>query len=159
MPVMNDQIFYIRSLTAQNLIMGIITALLAIILFRTLVKGRFRHAAATFVWSAIVLWFFNGPLWGFSSVTVSRAGLRIHYGFLSFYKNTRLPPDTNWEIHVYMGGLRRSKKLYYFQLADHKSLKVRGLEHLAGLQDLGASIDRLNDKRMGKLDRRPVNIR
>jgi len=154
---MNTEIFFIRSVTVQNLIMGLAMVLIAGLLLRFLAQRKLRHAAAVGVWALITLWFFNSPLWGFSAVTVSRQGLKLDYGFLSIAKNTTLPPDTVWKIHVYMGGIRRMQTLYYFQLAGHRSMKVQGPAGLAALQSLGAAIDRLNGRPMGRLEERPVN--
>jgi len=154
---MDSEIFFIRSVTIQNLIMGLAILIIAGLLLRFLAQRRFRHAAAVGVWALITLWFFNSPLWGFSAVTVSHQGLKIDYGFLSLYKNTSLPPDTAWKIHVYMGGIRRIQKLYYFQLAGHRSMKVQGPAGLAVLKSLGAAIDRVNGRPMGRLEERPVN--
>jgi len=56
-----------------------------------------------------------------------------------------------------MGGIRRIKKLYYFQLAAHKSLKVKGPPNLAALQSLGTAIDRLKaDQVSGRAAGRPI---
>lgn len=152
---MPAEIFFIRSVAVQNIIMGIIAALLAGLLVRAVVQGKHRHIIAVAAWILISLWFFNSPLWGFSAVTVSPAGLRLHYGFLSVAKNTSLPPDTSWKIHIYMGGLRRIKKLYYLELAGHQSLKISGTNGLAALQAIGAAIDRLNGQSMGGMEDRP----
>jgi len=152
---MPEEIFFIRSLTVQNIIMGIIAAIIISLLVRSFIQGKFSHSIALIVWALISLWFFNGPLWGFSAITVSPAGLHLDYGFLSVAKNTSLPPDTSWKIHTYMGGLRRMKKLYYLELADHRSLKIRGADPLATLQSIGAAIDRLNGRPMGGMEDRP----
>ncbi len=155
---METQIYYIRSIAVQNLIMGIVTALIFVLLAISLWRRKRRHTIALVIWAAITLWFFNSPLWGFSAVTVSPVGLEIDHGFLSVFKNSRLPPDTNWKIHVYMGGIRRIKKLYYLELAGLKSLKVRGHDRLLVVQSIGAAVDRLNNRPMGAMEDRPVNL-
>ena len=155
--LMDTEIFFIRSVTVQNIIMWLAMVIIAGLLLRFLGQHKFRHAAAVVVWALITLWFFNSPLWGFSAVTVSRQGLKLDYGFLSIAKNTTLPPDTVWKIHVYMGGIRRMQKLYYLQLAAHKSLKVQGPAGLAVLRSVGTAIDRLNGRSMGRIEERPVN--
>ena len=154
---MDSEIFFIRSVAVQNLIMGLAILIIAGLLFRFITQRKFRHATAVGIWALITLWFFNSSLWGFSAVTVSPQGLKLDYGFLSFAKNTTLPPDTTWKIHVFMGGIRRMQRLYYFQLAGHQSMKVQGPAALAVLKSLGAAIDRLNDRPMGRLEERPVN--
>ena len=108
---MATEIFFIRSLTIQNVIMGIIAAIIAGLLIRSILQRKNRHMVAIVIWAFITLWFFNSPLWGFSAVTVSPDGLTLHYGFLSVFKNTSLPPATSWKIRVYMGGIRKIKKL------------------------------------------------
>jgi len=138
--------------------MGIIVAIIVIVLIRCLLRKQLKHAVVTVLWACIALWFFNGPLWGFSAVTVSPNGLQIHYGFLSVFRNATLPVDTHWEIHKYLGGIRKLKHLYYFQLKDHQSLKVRGADKIELLQALGAAIDELNGKKMGTMIERPVNM-
>ena len=155
---MDPQTFFIRSVTVQNVIMAIIVAIIAGVLIRCLWKLQGKNTIAVFIWAMIALWFFNGPLWGFSAVTVSPQGLQIQYGFLSVFKNTTLPLDTHWKICRYLGGIRKLKNLYYFQLMNHKSLKVRGADKLEMLQALGAAIDKINGKEMGTLIERPVNM-
>ena len=142
----------------QNVIMAIIAAIIAGVLIRCILKKQPKFIMAVVLWAVIAVWFFNGPLWGFSAVTVSPKGLEIHYGFLSVYLNTTLPVETEWEIRKYLGGIRRLKNLYFFQLENHKSLKVRGQDKLEVLDALGAAIDHLNGKPMGRVVERPVNM-
>jgi hypothetical protein len=155
---MATEIFFIRSLTIQNVIMGIIAAIIAGLLIRSILQRKSRNTVAVVIWALIALWFFNSPLWGFSAVTVSPDGLKIHYGFLSVFKNTSLPPATFWKIRVYMGGIKKVKKLYYLQFARHNSLKVRGADRVRTLQAIGAAIDKLNGQPMGGLETHPVNM-
>jgi hypothetical protein len=154
---MENQIFYIRSLAVQDSIMAIFLAIIAGLLIRFLLQGKFRHAAASFIWALIALWFFNGPLWGFSAVATKPDGLELHYGFLSVAKNTTLPLATPWIVRTRMGGLRRMKKLYYLELAGHKSLQVRGPDKLEALLRIGEAIDRLNGRPMGGMEPGPAN--
>jgi len=155
---MTTEIFFIRSLTIQNVIMGIIAAIIAGLFIRSILQRKSRHTVAVVLWALIALWFFNSPLWGFSAITVSPDGLKLHYGFLSVFKNTSLPPATSWKIRVYMGGIRKIKRLYYLQLARHNSLKVRGADRLSTLQSVGTAIDNLNGKPMGGMEKHPVNM-
>ncbi len=155
---MDAQTFYIRSVAVQNLIMGVIAAIIIVLLIYFIKEQKTRHSIAVIVWALIVFWFFNSPMWGFSAVTVSPQGLKIHYGFFSVLKNSSLPPNTPWKIHLYMGGVRKMKKLYYFQLAAHTSLKVRGPKALDTMKSLGVSIDIVNGKPMGGMEDRPVNM-
>ena len=66
--------------------------------------------------------------------------------------------DTHWKIRKYLGGIRKLKNLYFFQLADHQSLKVRGQDRIEVMQALGAAIDDLNGRPMGRMVERPVNM-
>jgi hypothetical protein len=155
---MEAQTFFIRSVMVQNVIMGIIAAIILGVLIRCLWKQQLKNTVAVVIWALIAVWFFNGPLWGFSAVTVSPDGLQIHYGFLSVFRNTTLPVDTHWKIRKYLGGIRKLKNLYFFELADHRSLKVRGMRKIELMQALGAAIDEVNGKKMGELIERPVNM-
>jgi hypothetical protein len=155
---MEPQTFFIRSVMVQNVIMGIIAAIIIAVLVRSIRQRQSKYIVAVVIWAAIALWFFNGPFWGFSAVTVSPQGLEIQYGFLSVFLNTTLPVDTKWRIMKYLGGIRKLKNLYYFQLAHHKSLKIRGAEKLEVLKALGTAIDDINGRPMGRLVERPVNM-
>ncbi|UCG80525.1 MAG: hypothetical protein JSV60_11350 [Desulfobacterales bacterium] len=137
--------------------MSLITAVIVGLLVRSIWKQKHHHAIAVVIWGLIALWFFNGPLWGFSAVTVSPEGLKVHYGFLSVFRNTSLPVDTHWKIYTYLGGIRRLKTLYFFELANHQCLKVRGQDQLEVLGALGTAIDSINGRPMGSVEERPVN--
>lgn len=155
---MEAQTFFIRSVAVQNVIMGIVVAIIAVLLIRSLRKQKLNHAILVVIWGMFALWFFNGPLWGFSAVTVGPEGLKVHYGFLSVFRNTTLPVNTHWKIRRYLGGIRKLKKLYFFELRDHQSLKVRGKDKLEVMEALGAAIDQLNGTKMGMIEERPVNM-
>ncbi|KPK29234.1 MAG: hypothetical protein AMK69_07280 [Nitrospira bacterium SG8_3] len=155
---MEPQTFFIRSVMVQNVVMGIIVAIIVGILIRSVRRQKATHVILVMMWGLIALWFFNGPLWGFSAVTVSPEGLEIHYGFLSVFRNTTLPVDTQWKIHRYLGGIRKLKNLYFFELSRHRSLKVRGADKVEVLKALGAAIDDLNGRPMGRMVERPVNM-
>jgi len=155
---MEMQTFFIRSVMVQNVIMGIIAAIVVGLLIRFISRRQFKYVVVVGVWGLIALWFFNGPFWGFSAVTVSSGGLKVQYGFLSVFKNSTLPVNSQWKIHKYLGGIRRLKKLYFFRLPGHQSLKVRGRDKIEILKALGSSIDRLNGRQMGEFIERPVNM-
>jgi carbon starvation protein CstA len=155
---METQTFFIRSVMVQNIIMGIIVAIIVGVFIRCIRRGQTKYTTAVVIWAVIAFWFFNGPFWGFSAVTVSPEGLKVHYGFLSVYRNKTLPVDTHWKIRKYLGGIRKLKNLYFFELADHQSLKVRGRDKIEVMQALGAAIDHLNGRPMGSLVERPVNM-
>jgi len=155
---MEAQTFFVRSVMVQNVIMGIIVAIILALLIRTIRKQNLTHVALVVVWGLIALWFFNGPFWGFSAVTATPEGLEIHYGFLSVFRNTTLPVNSQWEIRRYLGGIRKLKNLYFFELSGHRSLKVRGADKVEVLKALGAAIDDLNGRPMGQMVERPVNM-
>lgn len=155
---METQTFFIRSVMVQNVIMAIIAAIIVVLLVRFVRRKNIKYAVAVALWGLIALWFFNGPFWGFSAVTVGPEGLGVHYGFLSIFRNATLPVDSPWKIRRYKGGIRKLKNLYFFQLPGHQSLKVRGQGKLEIMQALGAAIDGINGKPMGGLEERPVNL-
>jgi hypothetical protein len=155
---MEPQTFFIRSVMVQNVVMGIIVGIIAGLLIRSIRRQKTTHVILVVMWGLIALWFFNGPLWGFSAVTASPEGLEIHYGFLSVFRNVTLPVDTQWRIRRYLGGIRKLKNLYFFELSGHRSLKVRGAGKVEVLKALGAAIDDLNGRPMGRMVERPVNM-
>ncbi len=141
---MQPQLFLIRSLAVQNLIMGLVAMIILLLLVRSIMRRQVAATAAVVIWALIVFWFFNGPLWGFSGVAAGPDGIRLRYGFLSILKNTSLPADTPWQIQVHLGGVKKTTRLYYLQLAGRRSLKVKGPARLDTLRAIGAAIDRLN---------------
>ena len=148
---MEIETFYIRSLAVQHVIMAIVALILCFLLVRSFLKKQTLHVIAIALWMGFFVWFFNGPFWGFSAVTVSPQGIELHYGFLSVFKPRHLPPDTYWKIQDYRGGIRRLKQLHYFKLDDDiNSLRVRGTDKLKTLESIGAAIDRINGKPMGE---------
>ncbi len=155
---MEPETFFIRSVMVQNVIMGVIVAIIVVVLVRCIRKQNFTHVILVVAWGLIAVWFFNGPFWGFSAVTVSPEGLEIHYGFMSVFRNTTLPVSSQWKIRRYLGGIRKLKNLFYFHLPEHDSLKVRGADKLEIMKALGAAIDRLNGRSMGEIEERPVNM-
>ena len=155
---METQTFFIRSVMVQNLIMAIIAAIIVGLLIRFILRKNVNYAVAVGLWGLVALWFFNGPFWGFSAVTVGPEDLKVHYGFLSVFRNTTLPVDSPWKIRRYKGGIRKLKNLYFFQLPNHQSLKVRGQIKLEILKAIGAAIDAENGRPMGSLEERPVNM-
>jgi hypothetical protein len=156
--MMEPQTYFIRSVMVQNIIMGIVVAILLGLLIRFVLRRERKLILVVTVWGGIALWFFNGPFWGFSAVTVGPGGLEVHYGFLSVFRNTTLPVNSEWKIQKYLGGIRKLKHLYFFKLPGHASLKVRGADKLETMEALGAAIDSLNGRPMGGLEERPVNL-
>ena len=72
---MEAQTFFVRSVMVQNVIMGILAAIIVGVLIRSIRKQKMSHMIAVAIWGLIAVWFFNGPFWGFSAVTVSPEGL------------------------------------------------------------------------------------
>ena len=155
---MEGQTFFIRSVTVQNVIMAVVAIIVLGVLIHTIRARNTKHTALVVLWGCIALWFFNGPFWGFSAVTVKPEGLQLHYGFLSVFRNTTLQPDSPWKIRKHLGGIRKLKNLYYFSLPGHQSLKVRGPDKMDILNALGAAIDQLNGRSMGGVVDRADNM-
>jgi len=109
-------------------------------LFRSLWRKKLKHVFVFSIWVLIVLWFFNSPFFGFSTVCVSTEGIRLNYGALSS-RNTVLPLDSSWKIEIYLSGIRKMKKLYFIRIADHQSMKVR-VGKLSLLKEIGGAIDK-----------------
>ena len=63
----------------------------------SLIKKKPRHLVASVIWLAIVVWFFNSPFFGFSTVAVNPEGIKVNYGIISF-RNDHLPITTPWKI-------------------------------------------------------------
>jgi hypothetical protein len=128
------------------------------LLVRFIMRRDTKFIVLVAFWGCVSVWFFNGPLWGFSAVTVRPDGLQLHYGFLSVFRNTTLPPDSPWKIKKHLGGIRKLKNLRYFWFPGHQSLKVRGIEKSQILEALGAAIDELNGRPMGGIEKRADNM-
>lgn len=94
------------------------------------------------VWLGIVVWFFNSPFFGFSKVIVNRKGIEINYGILSF-RNTVLPLDTPWKIETTPSGILKTSKLYYIQIGDHLSMKVKGEKDVDLLNRIGEAVEQI----------------
>lgn len=138
-PFMEPQTFVIKSLTVQNGIMLFSLGIVVFFLARALLKGRMKHVLVFALWVGIVLWFFNSPLFGFSTVTVEPKGIRVNYGILSF-RNTVLPLDTTWKIESSLTGIIKTNKLYYIRIGNHESMKVKGKEDIDLLHKIGKAI-------------------
>ncbi|MBW1788249.1 MAG: hypothetical protein JRK53_16765 [Deltaproteobacteria bacterium] len=143
---MAPTLFTIKSLLVQNTIMLILMAAAALFFFRALWKKNLKQVVLFLAWIFAIVWFFNSPLFGFSEVSISPMGIRLNYGLMSF-RNATVSFQTPWEIQSYMSGIRRTKRLYYLQIGDHKSMKVRGLDGVSRLEEIGGAIDR--DRRTG----------
>ena len=137
---MIPQIFIIKSLYIQNSIMLLSLGVVLFFLFHSLWRKKLKHVFVFSIWVLIVLWFFNSPFFGFSTVCISTEGIRLNYGVLSS-RNTVLPLDSSWKIETYLSGIRKMKKLYFIRIADQQSMKVRGGK-LSMLKKIGGAIDK-----------------
>ncbi len=142
--VMDTQTFVIKSLVVQNSIMLIALGMVLCFLFYSLIKKKPKHLLASLIWLGIVLWFFNSPFFGFSTVSVNPEGIDVNYGILSL-KNDRLPITSPWKIEVMPSGLRKMKKVCLIRIGDRKSMKVRRGKALDLLKEIGATIDEYRD--------------
>ena len=138
---MDTEIFIIKSLFIQNMIMLACLGLVVSLFVLSVVKKRPKHTVVFLIWVFLVVWFFNSPFFGFSSVSVSPEGIRINYGILSF-RNDLLPLSSEWKIETTLSGLRRHKRLYFILIAGRESMKVKGDEKTRLLHRIGESIDR-----------------
>ncbi len=137
---MATQLFVIKSIWIQNTIMLLALGLVLFFIFYFLAKKKPRHILAAAIWLFIVLWFFNSPFFGFSTVGVNPEGIEINYGVLSL-RNDRLPITAPWKIITEPSGIRKLKRVHLIRIGNHESMKVRGLKDLDLLKSIGAAID------------------
>jgi len=137
--------FAIKSIAVQNCIMVLALAVVAYFNVAALRKKSPKHILISIIWLAIVLWFFNSPLFGFSRVTVGPQGIKIEYGILSF-QNKTVPLDTPWTIESHVSGLRRMKRVYTLKIGTHESMRVKSREELELLKEIGKAIDKMKGK-------------
>jgi hypothetical protein len=145
---MEAQTFAIKSLFVQNGIMSFSLGIVLILLFRSFMKKNVKHVVVFLVWVGIVLWFFNSSFFGFSEVTVSRKAIKLNYGILSFRDET-LPLTTQWKIETSPSGILKTSKLYFIQIGEYRSMKVKGKTQLALIRKIGDTIDRLRKRQTG----------
>lgn len=143
---MDPQTFIIKSIFVQNTIMLFSLGIVVFLLGCSLVKKKTKHAIVFSVWILIVFWFFNSLFFGFSAVYISPGGIQLNYGILSFKKNTVLPLDSPWKIETSFSGIRKTKKLYFLKINDHRSMKVRGEKDFILLQAIGKAMDEMKSK-------------
>ena len=141
---MDTQIFVIKSLVIQNSIMVVALGIVLFFILYSLIVKKSKYLLASLIWLGIVLWFFNSPFFGFSTVSVSREGIEVNYGILSL-KNGLLPITSPWKIETVPSGIRRMKKVSFMRIGDRESMKVRRGKGLNLLKDIGAVIDEYRD--------------
>ena len=137
---MTTQAFIIKSPFVQNSIMLVALGVVIFFLVFALVKKKPKHLVASLVWMAIVLWFFNSPYFGFSTVSVGPEGIRLNYGVLSL-RNDLLPINSPWKIETHFSDIRKMKKVYFIRIADHNSMRVKGSKGRALLEQIGGAIE------------------
>jgi hypothetical protein len=131
--------FVIKSLLLQDTIMLCSLGIVLFFLVRSFIKRKSKHIVVFLAWTGIVIWFFNSSFFGFSAVTVSREGIKVNYGILSF-RNKTLPLDTQWKIETSPSGLLKISKLYFIQIDEHRSMRVKGKNDLVLLRRIGDTI-------------------
>lgn len=123
------QTFVLQPLWLQNVVMS--TALGIVVFF--LLRGAFRKNKTQILvfscWLIMIFWFFNGPFWGFSALTVSRQGIVLHYGWLSLLKNGQLPLASRWQLKESNTGFPRYRKLYYIEVDGQKSMRLTATDY------------------------------
>jgi len=137
---MTTEIFAIKSLFVQNAIMLSFLGIVVCLLIRSLFKKRLKHIIVFSIWLLLVIWFFNSPFFGFSTVTVSPKGIKLNYGILSF-GNDVLPINSQWKVETVMSGIRRNKRLYFITIGGRQSMNVKGRKELHLLQTIGEAIN------------------
>ena len=137
---MDTQLFVIKSLWVQNIVMLLALGLVLFFLYYSFIKKKPKHLLASAIWLAIVLWFFNSSFFGFSTVAINPEGIEVNYGILSF-RNDSLPITSHWEIITAPSGIRRLRKVYLIKIGNHESMKVRGVNDVNLLKNIGAAID------------------
>jgi len=150
---MEPQAFVIKSLLVQNSIMLFSVGIVLFFLGRSFFKKKASHVAVFLVWLGIVVWFFNSPFFGFSKVIVSRRGIEVNYGILSF-RNTMLPLDTPWKIETSPSGILKTSKLYFIRFGDHTSMKVKGRKDMELLHRIGDAVEKSRRSRFRKIGAR-----
>lgn len=135
-------LFVIKSLLVQNSIELTVLGGLSAGLIYCGFKKRYKPLAICMIWIMTVLWFFDSPLFGFSTIQISPAGIQLDYGILST-RNVILPPGTSWKIETGLSGIRKNKRLHYLVIADKHSMKLKGEKGASLLKDIGASIDKI----------------
>lgn len=144
---METQMFFIKSLLVQNTIMLFSVGIVLCFLGRAFFKKNAKHVIVFLIWLCIAVWFFNSPFFGFSKVIVSRRGIEVNYGILSF-RNTVLPLDTPWKIETSPTGILKTSKLYYIRIGDHQSMKVKGKKDVDLLNRIGDAVERTKKGRL-----------
>jgi len=146
---MEPQTFVIKSLLVQNGIMLLSVGIVFFFLGRAFLKKNAKHVVVFLVWLGIVVWFFNSPFFGFSTVTVSGKGIEVNYGILSF-RNTTLPLDTQWKIETTASGLLKTTRLYSIRFDGHLSMKVKGKKDVELLRRIGDAVERVRKQQRGR---------
>lgn len=138
---MNERVFYIKSLSVQNTIMLVSLFIVVGFFIHSIIKKNKKGIFLFTGWIFLVIWFFNSPFFGFSVVGVSKKGIRINYGILSF-KNTTMPLNTPWKIESHLAGIRKNRILYNITIGNHKSMSVKSRKGLLKLKSIGSEIER-----------------
>ncbi len=125
MPV---KIFVLKSLFVQNMIMALSMGAVLFLLYLGIKRKKIRQIILFSIWVALILWFFNSSMWGFSAVTIGEKGIKLQYGFLSF-QNTSLPLNTPFSIQTENSGFPKYRRLYVMKIGDRKSMRISGREY------------------------------
>jgi hypothetical protein len=147
---MDSEIFIIKSLFVQNVIMLVSLGVVFCLLIHAIIKKKRKHMAVFAIWVILVLWFFNSTIFGFSAVSVGQHGIRLSYGILSL-RNDLLPIDSEWKVETYLSGIRKTKRLYFISIGGRQSMKVKGEDKRRLLQSIGNAIDRIQSGRSGSV--------
>jgi hypothetical protein len=139
---MTAELFTIKSLLVQSVIMLGALAVTLFFLIRAVLRRQPKHIVVFSVWFCLVLGFFNSSLFGFSEVRVTPKGVALSYGYFS-PRNSMLSLHIDWRIESQRAGLRKSKHLYFLVIDGKESMRVRGVKGLELLDAIGKAIDRM----------------
>lgn len=153
---LNLQTFVIKSLYVQNTIMLLFLGAVIFLLLQGLIKKKAKQTIVFSVWVFIVIGFFNSPFFGFSVVSVAPEGIHLKYGILSF-RNTVIPLNSSWKIETHLSGVKKMRRLYLLNIAERRSMKVRGKKGENLLQEIAKAIEERKVEMEGSLKEKTID--
>ncbi len=133
------QVYTIKSLFIQNAIELALLGGLFVLLIYFLINRKIKHVIVVSCWIPAILFFFNSPLFGFSTVRFTAQGIDLNYGLLST-RNITLPAISNWRIETGTYGIKKTKRFHRLFIADRASMRVSGGRGIDLLRKIGAEI-------------------
>ncbi|MFO7557392.1 MAG: hypothetical protein R6X10_01065 [Desulfobacterales bacterium] len=133
------QVYTIKSLFIQNAIELALLGGLFVLLIYFLINRKTKHVIVVSCWIPAILFFFNSPLFGFSTVRFTPQGIDLNYGMLST-RNITLPAISNWRIETGVYGIKKTRRFHCLFITDRASMRVNGNQGLVLLRKIGAEI-------------------